>query len=95
MHGEYFILDDMTAGVEDYNDENSFTASSTYVKKSTSVLFGENYPAALDVLVLILMVAALAAVIILPIMYHRRKTAEVERRRSEAKASARITKPVK
>lgn len=89
IYGPKFNLTDLDVTADQYTGANTFTAKSTYVKKSVSVLFGENHTAALDVVVLIVMIAAIAAVIALPIIHHHKKNLEGEARYAAARRERR------
>lgn len=66
------ILNKMTS--ESYNiGEKSLVASSTVSNEAKSVLFGENFPAILDWIVVICVLAVVAAVIVVPIVLQKKR----------------------
>ncbi len=62
------------ADAENYNGEAAFSSISTYKKVATSVIFGQNYPAALDWILLVLMVLITSSAIGIPVYLRYKKT---------------------
>ena len=88
---EYMTLsagDSLTSvsAVEQYNGEKALKTSSTFDSSIKSILFGKTVPIAVDILLLVGFVAALSAVIAIPIVVKRRKATAVIAARDAAEA---------
>ena len=57
-----------------YSGEKAITLKSTATNKKVSILFGGNVPKAIDYIVFIILIAATATLIILPIYLKKKKT---------------------
>jgi len=78
------------SAVEIYTDEKALSTVSTFDNSRRSLIFGESVPFFVDILLLIVVLAGLAAIIVLPILHKRkmilvaiaaRDAAEVEAKR--------------
>jgi hypothetical protein len=107
--GKYMELDSMTlkagdslsslSDIDSYSGEKAILTVSTFDDSPKSILFGEKYPLALDIVLLVAVILVLGIVVVLPILIKKKKAkaavlqrdaeeAERKKRKKEEKKSA-------
>jgi len=74
------ILNITDISITDYNGENTIEAKSTEKRDRRSAVFGDSVPGFVDVILLIVAVAGIAALIVVPILRRKKKTKELYER---------------
>lgn len=69
------------ATVDKYNDEKAISLSSSLDESKKSILFGENYPLAVDIILLLIAITALSAAVIVPPIIKKKKAQKIIEKR--------------